>query len=405
MLRFGTGFIRDKPDDRDRKFQARLPGAFGAPPAVDFSAEYPPCLQQGTSNSCTSNATANALLYLLRLKGGPGAVPQSRLFIYWNGRKVANMPQYEDQGLGIRDAMKSVKTFNSIPENVWPFDPVEQRVRLQPSAEAFQQASIPDTFAYESVPQDEHHIRAALAQRRPVVLGIHLRESFYNVGKDGLAHMTGNDAGWHAVAIVGYDDSRRLYKLQNSWGSQWGQNGFFYLPYDYIHNPATAADLWTLKAFEDGGAGGGGGGGGAPSAKFKMQIKYGPKALVPTGGAPDAVQLREGASYTWDLDAVGPDTYTVAASALPSTLLSAWQAEGKVDTWTSDDGSGRQRWKFAPVDPAKRLFNISVEGGLADPAAKYLTVTAAGALTLQPLKAAGHGAVTQQFKCIDVTTA
>jgi len=40
--------------------------------------------------------------------------------------------------------------------------------------------------------------------------------------------------GGHAVCIVGYDDRKKLLKFINSWGEDWGAQGYGYLPYDYV---------------------------------------------------------------------------------------------------------------------------------------------------------------------------
>ena len=37
--------------------------------------------------------------------------------------------------------------------------------------------------------------------------------------------------GGHAVPIVGYNDKIQAFLCQNSWGSAWGNHGFFYIPY------------------------------------------------------------------------------------------------------------------------------------------------------------------------------
>jgi C1A family cysteine protease len=37
--------------------------------------------------------------------------------------------------------------------------------------------------------------------------------------------------GGHATPIVGYDDTKKAFLVQNSWGSSWGLNGFYYMPY------------------------------------------------------------------------------------------------------------------------------------------------------------------------------
>ncbi len=63
--------------------------------------------------------------------------------------------------------------------------------------------------------------------------------------------------GGHAVCAVGYDDSRVIVNpankksskgallIRNSWGSSWGENGYGWLPYDYVLN-GLASDWWSL---------------------------------------------------------------------------------------------------------------------------------------------------------------
>jgi C1A family cysteine protease len=37
--------------------------------------------------------------------------------------------------------------------------------------------------------------------------------------------------GGHATPIVGYDDTKKAFLVQNSWSASWGLNGFYYMPY------------------------------------------------------------------------------------------------------------------------------------------------------------------------------
>ena len=37
--------------------------------------------------------------------------------------------------------------------------------------------------------------------------------------------------GGHANTIIGYDDTKAAFLVQNSWGTSWGNKGFYYLPY------------------------------------------------------------------------------------------------------------------------------------------------------------------------------
>lgn len=48
--------------------------------------------------------------------------------------------------------------------------------------------------------------------------------------------------GGHAVTIVGYDDTKRAFRMVNSWGTEWGDAGFLWLSEDFIKN-------WGLEAW------------------------------------------------------------------------------------------------------------------------------------------------------------
>lgn len=52
--------------------------------------------------------------------------------------------------------------------------------------------------------------------------------------------------GGHAVLCVGYNDLKKQWTMRNSWGAGWGAKGYFYLPYDYLVDPALSSDAWML---------------------------------------------------------------------------------------------------------------------------------------------------------------
>jgi hypothetical protein len=61
------------------------------------------------------------------------------------------------------------------------------------------------------------------------------------------------------------------------------------------------------------------------------------------------------------------------------SLLSCTGDGTKVDLWSKDDGSGRQRWTFVPikVQGEEEVYNIIVESGLSSNR-KYLSCTSDG---------------------------
>ena len=50
--------------------------------------------------------------------------------------------------------------------------------------------------------------------------------------------------GGHAVTIVGYDDDKKEFKIQNSWGTRWGKNGYTTLKYDEF--PEVCFEAWCI---------------------------------------------------------------------------------------------------------------------------------------------------------------
>jgi C1A family cysteine protease len=60
--------------------------------------------------------------------------------------------------------------------------------------------------------------------------------------------------GGHAVMAVGYNDTQRRFIIRNSWGTDWGQKGYFTMPYEYLVSRNLSDDFWTIRAAEEGGS-------------------------------------------------------------------------------------------------------------------------------------------------------
>lgn len=65
--------------------------------------------------------------------------------------------------------------------------------------------------------------------------------------KEGIySHVTGKFLGGHAVTIVGYDDASNAWIVKNSWGIDWGENGFFRIKRDDVSGLGISGDLYVL---------------------------------------------------------------------------------------------------------------------------------------------------------------
>ena len=91
-------------------------------------------------------------------------------------------------------------------------------------------------------------VKLVLAQKKPVAVGMKVLQNFYQIeeGDQTWWPKLGNTAyaGGHAMVVVGYDDHKfyrsgrdiplaeqGAFKLMNSWGKDWGQNGFIWVRY------------------------------------------------------------------------------------------------------------------------------------------------------------------------------
>jgi C1A family cysteine protease len=53
--------------------------------------------------------------------------------------------------------------------------------------------------------------------------------------------------GGHAVLCVGYDMDEQVFIFRNSWGPDWGMNGYFTLPFTFVLCQAFCEDFWVIR--------------------------------------------------------------------------------------------------------------------------------------------------------------
>jgi C1A family cysteine protease len=243
------GWVKDAPDKRDQLFSASAKVMKKLPKAVDLRAEFPAVYNQGDMNSCTSNAIAAAIEFdEIHQKMKEKFVP-SRLFIYYNERAVEGTVD-KDAGGQIRDGIKSVANQGVPHEKLWGYD--KKILKVKPKAECYSQAKRYKTVKYLRMMHHLDELKSCLASGFPFVFGIKVYASFQSqeVANSGVLQMPKKGekvAGLHAIVAVGYDDSAQRFIVRNSFGKDWGMNGYFTIPYAYLLDPKLAHDFWTLR--------------------------------------------------------------------------------------------------------------------------------------------------------------
>ncbi len=241
------GWIPDLPDQRDHIYAAPPPVLAALPPSVDLRADCPKVYDQGQLGSCTANAIAAAFEFDLAKQALADFMP-SRLFIYYNERRIEGTVD-SDSGAMIRDGIKSVSKQGVCAEDAWPYDIA--KFAEQPDPRAYTDAHGHRVLSYQRIPQTLNQMRGCLAHGYPFVFGFRVFESFEGaeVARTGTVSLPGADEqplGGHAVLCVGYDDASARFLVRNSWGTEWGMDGYFTMPYPYLTERSLSSDFWAI---------------------------------------------------------------------------------------------------------------------------------------------------------------
>jgi C1A family cysteine protease len=254
------GWVPDLPDFRDQLYSAPEATRSQLPASADLRSGLPACYDQEQIGSCTANAIAGAVEFAVRKENLPDFTP-SRLFVYYNERAIEGNVG-TDSGAQIRDGVKSVATQGVCAETEWPYDgtqagpngqfPAGDPAGEKPTEQCYEDALKNMVTSYQRVAQNLDQIRGCLAAGYPVVFGFTVYASFESqqVAQTGVVPMPASGeqvAGGHAVLAVGYDDSSQRVIVRNSWGTSWGQNGYFTMPYEYLTTTSLSSDFWTVR--------------------------------------------------------------------------------------------------------------------------------------------------------------
>ncbi len=246
------GWIPDLPDQRDFLFASPYAASIALPSSVDLRSVCPPVYDQGQLGSCTANAIAAALEFdQIKQNLTPIFVP-SRLFIYYNERSMEGTVN-SDSGAQIRDGIKTVSSQGACSESEWSYDIT--KFAVQPPPNCYSDAPQNRAINYQRLSHNLQLMRGCLASGYPFVFGMTVYESFESqaVAQSGQVPMPApkeQTVGGHAVLAVGYDDTKQVFLVRNSWGSAWGMQGYFTLPYAYLSATNLTNDMWTIRTVQ-----------------------------------------------------------------------------------------------------------------------------------------------------------
>lgn len=203
---------------------------------------------QGQLGSCTANAYAGAVEYDDKLDGGSFGTP-SRLAIYY-GERLREGSVSEDSGAMGHDAFKDGRKYGVGSEELWAYDIA--KFAETPPTSYLDSRSAHKVLDYKHPAPNVNIFKSILSNDQTIAFGFTVYESFESqqVAETGIVPLPQRREqvlGGHEVLIVGYLSSYSEYALvRNSWGTEWGLEGYFLMPWSYILDVSYSGDWRTI---------------------------------------------------------------------------------------------------------------------------------------------------------------
>ncbi|MBN2559522.1 MAG: cysteine protease [Phycisphaerae bacterium] len=254
---------RDSIKGMLKKIGLDAPAKVKLQPSGDLRGWCSPIEDQGALGSCTAHAGVGLIEYFERRAFGKW-VDASRMFLYKATRNMMHVTG--DTGAFLRSTMGAMAIFGVPPEEYWPY--VIAGFDNEPTAFCYAYGQSYQSINYfrldrVGIPRDTllARIKAYLAGGLPSMFGFSVYNSYTQASKTGrIPYPAPGDkrVGGHAVDAVGYDDSMRIKNanrgaeetvgallIRNSWGENWGEKGYGWLPYKYVLE-GLAVDWWSV---------------------------------------------------------------------------------------------------------------------------------------------------------------
>ena len=201
---------------------------------------------QGQLGSCGATSLITLREFLL-----DDDVELSPSFLYYETRKRTG-EENEDFGISIREGIKTLLNTGVSEESYMPYN--DKVYNIAPSEEAYKNAKKYKIKSYINLDQGIKGIMNWLyLKKTPVIFGMPVSEQFVQINKAGIVHTPNKEdlnLGEHACVILGWKQNNWKANLRakinkkyskhgyflcaNSFGTQWGDNGYFWLSFEHI---------------------------------------------------------------------------------------------------------------------------------------------------------------------------
>ncbi len=210
-----------------------------------YQIKMPSVGYQGTEGSCVPWAVAYAARSAMQYYK-TSVTSYSNTSNVFSPEFVYNQIKFSDCGSGtsVTRAIDFLKTSGVCTWQTMPYSYTNGCSLLPTSNQTTEAANFKISSVSLIDPADVSAIKSMISQNNPLVIAINIDNSFYSA-KTGFIWSSYPSAPFvsHVVAICGYDDTKKAYKIMNSWGTGWGDAGYGWIDYSFLPK----AGGWVYK--------------------------------------------------------------------------------------------------------------------------------------------------------------
>jgi C1A family cysteine protease/rhodanese-related sulfurtransferase len=223
----GLGWIEEEVDEYERvSYDGVLPDEFDWRD-VNGTDWTTPIKDQGRCGSCVAFGVLAALETIVQVSvGQPFNCDLSEAHLFFCGGGGCS------RGWVFSEAKRYLKDHGVPDELCFPYTPYDTPCRQSDSNWRQRVVRISKTGYVYPYAED---IQSALLKYGPLVTGMKVYRDFFYYRGGVYEHLSGRMVGLHAVTIVGYNDTDGYWICKNSWGRDWGENGWFRIKYGECH--------------------------------------------------------------------------------------------------------------------------------------------------------------------------
>ena len=207
--------------------------------------EGPPILSQEETSQCVAFSCA---YYIMSMYNGVKGTKNTRKalspqYAYAQYKKVNNDDDcdngcflFSDKDLGIIGMSEILKKYGTTTMDETPFEDTKDCIVL--SANQVNKAKANRISDFYRLDKKEfsktQELKSWLYAGYPLWFGVDVEENWDSIGTDIWKSSKGEGSG-HAMVITGYDDEKNAFKVANSWGTEFGDNGYGWIDYEFLH--------------------------------------------------------------------------------------------------------------------------------------------------------------------------